>query len=94
MADAPQLTTDQYDFCRAVDAMRLDLLRRRKNPAWLVAHPVLLAQIWGQGDGGRPTEVRVCGLKVAELSTCPPGSFYLSHRKPDGAQTCTRRHDR
>ena len=85
MADTPQMTTDQYNFCRAVEAMRLDLLRSGKEPAWLVAHPGLLALIWGQVDGERLTEVRVCGLRVVELSTCPPGSFYLTHRRPDGA---------
>ena len=80
MADTPQLTTDQYNFCRAVEAMKLDLLRSGKEAAWLVAHPGLLALTWGQVDG--PSS---CGLKVVELSTCPPGSFYLTHRKPDGA---------
>ncbi len=85
MADMPQLTTDQYNFCRAVDAMKLDLLRGGKEPRWLVAHPGLLALIWGQLDGERLTEVRVCGLKVMELKTCPPGSFYLSNCRPDGA---------
>jgi hypothetical protein len=85
MADAPQLTTDQYNFCRAVEAMKLDLLRSGKEPAWLVAHPGVLALTWGPIDGERPTGAKVCGLQVVELSTCPPGSFYLSHRKPDGA---------
>ncbi len=79
MADTPQLTTDQYNFCRAVEAMRLDLLRSGKEASWLVAHPGVLALTWGQVDGD------LCGLKVVELSSCPPGSFYLSHRKPDGA---------
>jgi hypothetical protein len=43
MADTPQMTTDQYNFCRAVEAMRLELLRSGKAPAWLVAHPGVLA---------------------------------------------------
>ncbi len=78
MAEAP-LTTDQYNFCRAVESMRLDLLRAGKEAKWLVAHPGLLALTWGQVDG------ELLGLKVVESSDCPPASFYLSHRKPNGA---------
>ena len=59
--------------------MKLDLLRSGKEPAWLVAHPGLLALIWGQVDG------QLCELKVVELSTCPPGSFFLTHRRPNRA---------
>jgi hypothetical protein len=76
MADAPQLTTDQNNFCRAVGAMRLDLLRSGKEARWLVAHPGLLQLTWGTIDG------ELLRLKVVELSSCPPGAFYLSHRKP------------
>ena len=79
MAEAPQLTTDQQNFCRAVEAMKLDLLRSGKEPAWLVAHPGLLQLTWGQVDG------QLCGLKVLESSSCPPASFYVTHRGPNGA---------
>ncbi len=78
MEDAPGLTTDQYNFCRAVEAMRLDLLRAGKEARWLVAHPGVLELTWGEVDG------RLFGLQVVELSSCPPGSFYLTHRRPDG----------
>jgi hypothetical protein len=79
MADTPQLTTDQYNFCRAVEAMRLDLLRSGKEAAWLVAHPGVVELVWGQIDG------YLCGLRVMESEASPPGSFYLTHRRPDGA---------
>jgi hypothetical protein len=84
MAEAP-LTTDQFNFCRAGEAMRLDLLRSGKEARWLVAHPSVLALTWGEVDSERLTEVRVCGLRVVELDSCPPGAFYLTHRRPDGA---------
>lgn len=77
MADGPQLTTDQIKFCRAVEAMRLDLLRSGKEPRWLVAHPGVLELTWGPVNG------ELCGLRVVELSSCPPHAFYLSHRKPE-----------
>jgi hypothetical protein len=77
MADTPQLTADQYNFCRAVEAMKLDLLRSGKEPAWLVAHPGVLALTWGQVDE------ELCGLKVVESGACPPGAFYLTQRRPD-----------
>lgn len=77
MADTPQMTTDQYNFCLAVEAMKLDLLRRGKRAAWLVADPGLLARIWGQVAG------ELCGLQVVESGACPPGAFYLTSHRPD-----------
>lgn len=77
-AEVPQLTTDQYNFCQAVEAMRLDLLRSGKEARWLVAHPGLLALTWGRVDE------EFCGLQVVELDACPPGAFYLTHRRPVG----------
>jgi hypothetical protein len=79
MADAPQLTTHQRNFCLAVEAMKLDLLRRGKQAAWLVAHPGLLQLTWGQVAG------ELCGLQVVESHACPRGSFYLSPHRPTGA---------
>lgn len=76
MADAPQLTTDQHNFCLAVEAMKLDLLRSGKQAAWLVAHPGVLQLTWGQVAG------ELCGLQVAESHACPHGSFYLSPHRP------------
>jgi hypothetical protein len=70
MADASQLTTDQHNFCLAVEAMKLDLLRSGKQAAWLVAHPGVLQLIWGQVAG------ELCGLRVVESRACPRGSFY------------------
>lgn len=71
----------------------MDLLRSGNEAAWLVAHAGLLALIWGQVGGERPTEVRVCGLHVVELSTSPPGSFYLSQRKPPAPASVPTRHE-
>lgn len=68
-----QLTTDQYNFCRAVGAMKVDLLRSGKEPGWLVAHPGELSLTWGE------TPAEVCGLRVVELESCRPVRFSLTH---------------
>lgn len=85
MADAPHLTTDQANFCRAVEAMKLDLLRSGKEARWLVAHPGLLAHVWGPAEGARLAGASVCGLQVLELPGCPADAFSVTHRRPDSA---------
>jgi hypothetical protein len=69
------LTTEQYNFCRAIDAMRMAPAWYSREPFWLVAHPGDLARDWPE------VPVYVCGLRVAEIPACPPGSFYLAGRE-------------
>jgi hypothetical protein len=78
MADASQLTTDQHNFCLAVEAMKLDLLRSGKQAAWLVAYPGVLPTHLGPG---RWPTLRAAGGGDERL----PAGLILSEPAPAGS---------